>query len=134
MALSLLIHEWDTIAPWLIEELFPDDASREAFRALANADGDVHIALQGVAPDAAEVIERAAVYDIEADPLVESRALISAAVRRELSRRQSGSDIERIQQDRIVRNALEDLNKHDRATAASVSLLQWLAQAAQEIA
>ena len=134
VALSLLIHEWDTIAPWLIEELFPDDASREAFRALANAEGDVHLALQGIAPDAAEVIERAAVYDIEADPLVESRALIAAAVRRELARHRTGSDIERIQQDRIVRNALEDLNKHDRATAASVSLLQWLAQAAQEIA
>ena len=134
VALSLLIHEWDTIAPWLIEELFPDDASREAFRALANAEGDVHVALQGVAPDAAEVIERAAVYDIDADPLVESRALIAAAVRRELARHRASSDIERIQQDRIVRNALEDLGKHDRAAAASVSLLQWLAQAAQEIA
>ncbi|MEY3290694.1 MAG: primase [Actinomycetota bacterium] len=134
VALSLLIHEWDTIAPWLIEELFPDDASREAFRALANAEGDVHVALQGIAPDAADVIERAAVYDIEADPLIESRALIAAAVRRELARHRTGSDIERIQQDRIVRNALEDLGKHDRATAASVSLLQWLAQAAQEIA
>ena len=132
VALSLLIHEWDTIAPWLIEELFPDDASREAFRALANADGDVHRALEGLAPDAAEVIERAAVYDIEADPLVESRALISAAVRRELSRRRMGVDPDRIQQDRIVRNALEDLGKHDKASAAALSLLQWLAQAAAE--
>jgi hypothetical protein len=128
----LLIHEWDTIAPWLIEELFPDDASREAFRALADADGDVHRALEGLAPDAAEVIERAAVYDIEADPLVESRALISAAVRRELSRRRMGVDPDRIQQDRIVRNALEDLGKHDKASAAALSLLQWLAQAAAE--
>jgi DNA primase len=132
VALSLLIHEWDTIAPWLIEELFPDDASREAFRALAAADGDVHRALEGIAPDAAEVIERAAVYDIEADPLVESRALISAAVRRELSRRRMGVDPDRIQQDRIVRNALEDLGKHDKASAAALQLLQWLAQAAAE--
>ena len=131
VALSLLIHEWDTIAPWLIEELFPDDASREAFRALAAADGDVHVALQSVQPDAADIIERAAVYDIDADPLVESRALISAAVRRELSRRRLGSDIEQIQNDRMVRNALEDLNKHDKAQNAAVSLLQWLAQVAQ---
>jgi hypothetical protein len=71
------------------------------------------------------------VYDIEADPLVESRALISAAVRRELSRRRLGSDIEQIQNDRIVRNALEDLNKHDKAQNAAVILLQWLAQVAQ---
>ncbi len=131
VALSLLIHEWDTIAPWLIEELFPDDASREAFRAIAAADGDVHVALQSVQPDAADIIERAAVYDIEADPLVESRALISAAVRRELSRRRLGSDIEQIQNDRMVRNALEDLNKHDKAQTAAVVLLQWLAQVAQ---
>jgi DNA primase len=131
VALSLLIHEWDTIAPWLIEELFPDDASRDAFRAIAAADGDVHVALQSVEPDAADIIERAAVYDIEADPLVESRALISAAVRRELSRRRMGSDIEQIQNDRMVRNALEDLNKHDKAQTAAVILLQWLAQVAQ---
>lgn len=131
VALSLLIHEWDTIAPWLIEELFPDDASRDAFRAIAAADGDVHVALQSVEPDAADIIERAAVYDIEADPLVESRALISAAVRRELSRRRMGSDIEQIQNDRMVRNALEDLNKHDKAPNAAVILLQWLAQVAQ---
>ncbi len=131
VALSLLIHEWDTIAPWLIEELFPDDASREAFRAIAASDGDVHVALQSVQPDAADIIERAAVYDIDADPLVESRALISAAVRRELSRRRLGSDIEQIQNDRMVRNALEDLNKHDKAPNAAVILLQWLAQVAQ---
>jgi len=131
VALSLLIHEWDTIAPWLIEELFPDDASRDAFRAIAASDGDVHVALQSVQPDAADIIERAAVYDIDADPLVESRALISAAVRRELSRRRLGSDIEQIQNDRMVRNALEDLNKHDKAPNAAVILLQWLAQVAQ---
>jgi len=131
VALSLLIHEWDTIAPWLIEELFPDDPSREAFRAIASADGDVHVALQSVQPDAADIIERAAVYDIDADPLVESRALISAAVRRELSRRRLGSDIEQIQNDRMVRNALEDLNKHDKAQTAAVILLQWLAHGAQ---
>ena len=131
VALSLLIHEWDTIAPWLIEELFPDDASREAFRAIAASDGDVHVALQSVQPDAADIIERAAVYDIDADPLVESRALIAAAVRRELSRRRLGSDIEQIQNDRTVRNALEDLNKHDKAPTAAVILLQWLAQVAQ---
>jgi DNA primase len=130
VALSLLIHEWDSIAPWLIEELFADDASREAFRALADADGDVHVALQSVLPDAAAIIERASVYDVTADAKVESRALISAAVRRELTRRQSAADIEQIQQDRIVRISLEDLNKPEKADTAAVQLLQWLSQAA----
>lgn len=129
VALSLLIHEWDSIAPWLIEELFADDASREAFRAIADADGDVHVALQSVQPDAGEIIERASVYDVKADALIESRALISAAVRRELGRRQSTTDIAQIQQDRQVRIAMEDLNKPDKASVAAVQLLKWLSQA-----
>lgn len=69
-------------------------------------------------------------YDVTADAKVESRALISAAVRRELTRRQSAADIEQIQQDRIVRISLEDLNKPEKADTAAVQLLQWLAQAA----
>ena len=38
---------------------------------------------------------------------------------------------EQIQNDRMVRNALEDLNKPDKAQTAAVILLQWLAQVAQ---
>ena len=38
-------------------------------------------------PEAREVLERAAVADVEADPEVEARNLIGAAVRRELARR-----------------------------------------------
>jgi DNA primase len=127
VALALLIHEWDLIAPWLIEELFPDDSSRQAFRALADADGDVHTALQSVDPLAADIIERAAVYDVEADPLIESRALIAAAVRRELNRLRAVADVETIQEQRQVRISLEDLTKPDRSENAAVYLLQWLA-------
>lgn len=130
IAISLLIHEWDAIAPWLIQELFADIASQEAFRALADTDGDVHAALQIASPEAAKIIERAAVYDAEADPMVEARALIAAAVRRELSKRGQIADVEIIQQQRQVRIALEDLAKPDKATAAAVHLLQWLASVA----
>jgi DNA primase len=130
IAISLLIHEWDAIAPWLIEELFVDSASQEAFRVLADTDGDVHAALQIASPEAAEIIERAAVYDAEADSIVESRALIAAAVRRELGRRGQIADVESIQQQRQVRIALDDLAKPDKSTAAAVQLLQWLASVA----
>lgn len=130
IAISLLIHEWDAIAPWLIEELFVDIASREAFRALAETDGDVHAALAIATPEASDIIERAAVYDADADPLVESRALIAAAVRRELQKRGQIADVESIQQQRQVRIALEDLAKPDKATAAAILLLQWLASVA----
>jgi hypothetical protein len=94
---------------------------------LADADGDVHTALQSVDPLAADIIERAAVYDVEADPLVESRALIAAAVRRELTRLRSVADVETIQEQRQVRISLEDLTKPDKSEHAAVYLLQWLA-------
>ena len=38
---TLLAQDWDTIAGWLIEELFRDDVHRRAFLALAAADGDL---------------------------------------------------------------------------------------------
>jgi DNA primase len=128
VALSLLIHEWDAIAPWLIEELFADEPSREAFRALAEADGQVHAALLLATPEGAEIIERAAVYSADADPYVEARSLIAAAVRRELPRRRGDDDLATAQMQRSVRLALDDLAKPDKSTVAAVQLLQWLAE------
>ncbi len=132
VALALLIHEWDSIAPWLIEELFVEPHMRDAFCALANSEGDVHDALSSASPEAAAVIERASVYDADADPLVEARALIGAAVRRELQRRRSVADVAEMQEQRSVRIALEELGKPDKAVAAAVQLLQWLAGSAEE--
>jgi DNA primase len=128
VALSLLIHEWDAIAPWLIEELFADDPSRDAFRALAQADGQVHAALLLATPEGAEIIERAAVYSADADPFVEARSLIAAAVRRELPRRRGDDDLGTAQMQRSVRIALDDLAKPDKSTVVAVQLLQWLAE------
>jgi DNA primase len=128
VALSLLIHEWDAIAPWLIEELFADDPSRDAFRALAQADGQVHAALLLATPEGAEIIERAAVYSADADPYVEARSLIAAAVRRELPRRRGEDDLGTAQMQRSVRIALDDLAKPDKSTVVAVQLLQWLAE------
>ena len=132
VALSMLIHEWDSIAPWLIAELFTDPATREAFLALAECEGDVHRAIAMCSPEPAEIIERAAVYDGDADPMVEARSLISAAVRRELTTRRTVADATEMQQQRTVRIALEDLGKPDKAVAAAVQLLQWLASLSEE--
>lgn len=132
VALSLLIHEWDAIAPWLIEELFADTASQEAFRALADTDGDVHAALAAVSPEAADIIERAAVYSAEAEPFIEARSLIAAAVRRELPHRRGVDDVETVQMQRHIRILLEDLMKPDKTTLVAIELLQWLAGGSQE--
>jgi DNA primase len=128
VALSLLVHEWDAIAPWLIEELFADEPARDAFRALAEADGQVHAALSLASPEAAEIIERAAVYSADADPYVEARSLIAAAVRRELPRRRGQDDVATAQMQRSVRIALDDLAKPEKSTVVAVQLLQWLAE------
>jgi len=128
VALSLLIHEWDAIAPWLIEELFSDEPSRNAFRALAQADGQVHEALSLATPEAAEIIERAAVYSADAEPYIEARSLIAAAVRRELPRRRGQDDVATAQMQRSVRIALDDLAKPEKSTVVAVQLLQWLAE------
>jgi len=79
-------------------------------------------------PEGAEIIERAAVYSADADPYVEARSLIAAAVRRELPRRRGDDDLGTAQMQRSVRIALDDLAKPDKSTVVAVQLLQWLAE------
>ena len=130
VVLALLIHDWDSIAPWLIEELFAEDPYREAFRALAETEGDVHRALSMVEGEAADIIERAAVHDQQADAMVEARTLIAAAARRELATRVRVTDPGELRVDQAARVALADLSKPERAGNAAVVLLQWLADRA----
>ncbi|MCU0260625.1 MAG: DNA primase [Ilumatobacteraceae bacterium] len=126
VAIVLLVQAWDSIASWLVEALFADDLYRRAFIALADAGGDVNAALEAADPDAREVIERAAVVDIEADPEVEARNLVRAAVRRELSGAARSADPERIRSDREARLQAEQLDDPIHAAAAAEWLLGWL--------
>jgi DNA primase len=41
VAVATLLHEWDSIAPWLVEALFPTDIMRRAFLALAESSGNL---------------------------------------------------------------------------------------------
>jgi DNA primase len=133
-ALVLLVQDWDEIAPWLIESLFDDDANRMAFAALADAHGDLQQALEAASPDAREVLERAAVADLNLVPDVEARTLIGAAARRELRSRSRLVDSATIEEDRAARLELEALNDTDRerALAAADALLGWLDRRSQE--
>ncbi len=133
-ALVLLVQDWDSIAPWLIEPLFDDDANRMAFVALAEAEGDLQHALEAATPDAREVLERAAVADLNLVADVEARTLIGASVRRELRVRSRLTDSDSIQEDRVARLDLDALNDTDRETglAAADALLSWLDRRAQE--
>jgi hypothetical protein len=126
VALALLIHRWDEIAPWLIEALFADDAHRDAFNAIVDGDGDVAAALGLAEGEAAQIIERAAVVDFDADPVAEARALIASAVRRVLASRVKVTDPDEIRADRAARITLDDLARPERADQAAVELLGWL--------
>jgi DNA primase len=127
VAITQLVQDWNSIAPWLVESLFADELYRRAFLAIAAASGDLGAALQQADPEAREVLERAAVVDLEVDAEVEARNLIGAAVRRELGRTASTGDPRLELDDREARLRLEDLGVQERAADAAEWLLVWLA-------
>ncbi len=135
-AVSLLIQRWDDIAPWLIEDLFASEVSRRAFVALAaasEAEG-VNIldgALTAADPEVVELLERAAVADIEVAPSSVAFDLIAVAVRRRLAQRTKVSDPDEIRADRDARQRLEELDAERTAQAAAEALLWWLAERSQ---
>lgn len=126
VAIVLLVHAWDDIAPWLIEALFVDEVYRRTFLALASCGGHLEAALAAADPDAREVLERAAVTDLDADAETEARNLIGAAVRRELARSVKRSDPGAVRADREARLHLEDLATPERSVAAAEWLLAWI--------
>jgi len=126
VAIALLVQNWDAIAMWLVESLFADDVYRRAFLALAESGGELGVALDAADPEARDVLERAAVIDIDADPPSEARNLISAAVRRELSERATSADSERIRDDAEARVRMEELSDGALGLDAAGWLLGWL--------
>jgi DNA primase len=126
VALALLLQRWDDIAPWLIEALFADDTTRRAFVALVEAGGHLERALELADPQARELLERAAVADVEGEPEMEARNLIAAAVRREVAQPLSFDDPEGIAAAREARVVLEGLDDPAGAPAAAEWLLGWL--------
>ena len=132
VGVALLLQRWNEIADWLIEELFADDAVRRAFLALAETDGNIDAALAAADPEAREVLERAAVADVEAVPFIEACNLIGAAVRRELRRPVDLADTEAVHAYRDAKLDLELLDDIEAAPEAASRLLGWLAGRSEE--
>jgi DNA primase len=124
--LSVLIQDWDAVAPWLAAPLFADPANRKAFIALVDAEGDLDAALEGLDGHVKEVVERAAMVDLEVDAPTEARVLIAAAVRRALRRVIPDAGHERIASDAEARRLVEELQNPERADDAAEWLLGWL--------
>ena len=132
VGVALLLQRWNEIADWLIEELFADDAVRRAFLALAETDGSIDAALVAADPEAREVLERAAVADVDAVPFVEACNLIGAAVRRELRRPVDLADTAAVHAHRDAKLDLELLDDAEAAPEAASRLLGWLAGRSEE--
>lgn len=126
VSIAILLQEWDAIAPWLVEGLFPTDVMRRAFLAVAESGGGIDQALELADPEAREVLERAAVVDIDADGRVEAMNLLSAAVRRELGAHRGITDPETLLSDRDARLQLEMLDSRETGDEAASFLLSWV--------
>ncbi len=126
VAIALLVQNWDAIASWLVEALFADEVYRRAFLAVAESAGVLDVALELADPEARDVLERAAVVDVEVDPEAEARNLITAAVRRELSGSMPGADSSRIRDDAEARVRMEALSTDEQGLDAAGWLLGWL--------
>ncbi|MFM8266764.1 MAG: DNA primase [Ilumatobacteraceae bacterium] len=132
VAVAMLVQRWEDIAAWVVEELFADEVARRAFRAVAESGGTLDVALSSADPESREYLERAAVADLDVDPLVEAFNLIAAATRRELARRRHIDDPEELLTLRDVRVALERLDDPTLATSAAEALLGWLGESDRE--
>lgn len=132
VGVALLLQRWNEIADWLIEELFADDSVRRAFLALAETDGSIEAALAAADPEAREVLERAAVADVDAVPFIEACNLIGAAVRRELRRPVDLTDTSAVHAHRDAKLDLEQLDDVEAAPEAASRLLGWLAGRSEE--
>jgi len=132
VALAMLMQRWDDIAPWLVEDLFAEDVARRAFLAVAEAGGAVEAALELADPDARELLERASVADVDAEPVIEARNLIAAATRRRLAQSVSAVEPAQLRAVSDARLALEAIDDPDQADTAAEALLGWL-QGAGEV-
>jgi DNA primase len=132
VAVAMLLQRWNDVAAWLIEELFADDVARRAFLALAQTDGVLTAALDVADPEAREMLERAAVADLDADPFLEACNLIAAAVRRELARPLMKIDPDSMRAHSEAKRSLELLDDPIAAQDAAGSLLGWLERCGEE--
>ena len=126
VCIAMLLQRWDDIAPWLMEELFAEEVARRAFLAVAESGGAIDPALDRADPEAREFLERAAVADVDADPVLEARNLIAAATRRRLAQMVVDIAPDQLPAIRGARLQLDEMEDPERADVAAEALLGWL--------
>jgi DNA primase len=131
-ALRLLIINPDAISGWLHDVMFADDRALAGYRALVRT-GAVREAIESSEPGAAELLQRLAAEDSEADPADVVDLLIAAASRRELAEFEAqarhGEDPLAFAADTgWVKLRLEELQEGETREGAREQLLAWLIQ------
>ncbi|MEJ5256508.1 MAG: DNA primase [Acidimicrobiales bacterium] len=138
-ALRLLIQHPEAMAPWLDEPLFGDELTLAAYRALRDA-GSVREALERTDPGAAELLQRLAVEESDAEVDDVAARLIEAAASRALAGLQSRA---RLADDREsfaqlsrdiawLKLRMEELREPSSRVGAAEQLLAWLADRPEE--
>jgi hypothetical protein len=83
-------------------------------------------------PEGRALLERAAVADVDADPDVEARSLITAAVRRELARRTNLTDEASMRETSDAQRMIKELDQTTATQEAAEALLGWLQRRSEE--
>jgi len=130
VALALLVHRWDDIAPWLVEALFVDEQHLATFRALADAHGDARKAMELADPATREELERLAVTDVDEDPDRHARYLIGVAAKRQLDTLRG--DFSQAREHARCKVLVEQLDDPGAGPAAAEQLLTWLDRRTEE--
>jgi DNA primase len=133
-ALKIAIHHPEAVAGKLHEVLFSDPAHRDAFVALASGTPVID-AIEQAPPDAAALLSRLAVEDVDADPSDVLAGLVrvaaDAAAERLNKAVANGADYAALSPTiSWLKNTREQLHQDELRSEATVALVAWLAQEA----
>ena len=131
VALALLVHRWDDIAPWLVEALFVDEQHLATFRALADAHGDARKAIELADPATREELERLAV-DRRRRGSRSPRPLPHRRGRQAAAGRPCGATSRRPASTLGCKVLVEQLDDPEAGPAAAEQLLTWLDRRTEE--
>jgi DNA primase len=129
--LKVAVHRPHAVADRLHEVLFADELHLTAFRALQSA-GTLHEAIEAADPEAAELLQRLAVEETDADPDDVIVRLADEAAGRALSELQaavregSGDWTDHSHSIEWLKLTREELREPATAVDASVRLVRWL--------
>ncbi|MCX7620709.1 MAG: DNA primase [Acidimicrobiales bacterium] len=135
-ALRLLVCRPDEVRDWLFEELFGDDLSLAAYRALVETDG-VRAAIERADPAAGELLRRIAVEESTAEPLDVVDLLLAEAGRRAITEleaevRLADDPLAYSQTIAWLKLTIEDLQSEHPSVGSREQLLAWLTQQSED--